>query len=272
MNITLNLWQLAGVLVAVMSLGKAILVGWCLTLGCRRHLVAQICQVAPGVRSDHQPAPPQARTQAAPQGQRHLTYPLDKGRGVTASLLEPHEQRHRSRSPAAPLHRPPKRNVRVPDDVWKAAKERANRDNLKLSTVVVSALRQYGDKGTIPLADGLTFQLLAQADARAAAQRGEQRQRQMQLQMFVANKSTVMLDSDEVAELLRELGPDAAALADQLDQQARAALDGQCPPRYVFRGPARGPLASGPGMTVPPCRTDDLGGGVTGPERRRWRR
>ncbi|MEV6497564.1 ornithine carbamoyltransferase, partial [Streptomyces prunicolor] len=31
-------------------------------------------------------------------------------------------------------------------------------------------------------------------------------------------------------------------------------------PRYVFRGPARGPLASGPGMTVPPCRTDDLGG------------
>ncbi|MET8894046.1 transposase family protein [Streptomyces albogriseolus] len=43
-------------------------------------------------------------------------------------------------------------------------------------------------------------------------------------------------------------------------------------PRYVFRGPARGPLASGPGMTVPPCRADDLGGGVTGPGRRRWRR
>src|SRR5690606_23615186 len=36
-------------------------------------------------------------------------------------------------------------------------------------------------------------------------------------------------------------------------------------PRYVFRGPATGPLASGPGMTVSPCRTDDLGGGVTGP-------
>ncbi|MEU9880960.1 IMP cyclohydrolase, partial [Streptomyces phaeochromogenes] len=35
-------------------------------------------------------------------------------------------------------------------------------------------------------------------------------------------------------------------------------------PRYVFRGPARGPLASGPGMTVPPCRRHDLGGGVTG--------
>ncbi|MGW9382303.1 serine hydrolase [Streptomyces albidoflavus] len=26
-------------------------------------------------------------------------------------------------------------------------------------------------------------------------------------------------------------------------------------PRYVFRGPATGPLASGPGMTVAPCRT-----------------
>ncbi|GAB2327719.1 virginiamycin B lyase family protein, partial [Streptomyces variabilis] len=33
-------------------------------------------------------------------------------------------------------------------------------------------------------------------------------------------------------------------------------------PRYLFRGPARGPLAFGPGMTVAPCRTDDLGGGV----------
>ncbi|WP_435880931.1 DUF6895 family protein, partial [Streptomyces pharetrae] len=33
-------------------------------------------------------------------------------------------------------------------------------------------------------------------------------------------------------------------------------------PRYLLRGPARGPLASGPGMTVAPCRTDDLGGGV----------
>ncbi|MFE7115609.1 hypothetical protein ACFU99_09325, partial [Streptomyces sp. NPDC057654] len=31
-------------------------------------------------------------------------------------------------------------------------------------------------------------------------------------------------------------------------------------PRYVFRGPAMGPLASGPGMTVAPCRTHDLGG------------
>ncbi|MFF9359584.1 hypothetical protein ACF1BP_37530, partial [Streptomyces sp. NPDC014735] len=28
-------------------------------------------------------------------------------------------------------------------------------------------------------------------------------------------------------------------------------------PRYVFRGPARGPLASGPGMTFAPCRSDD---------------
>ncbi|PWJ07337.1 hypothetical protein DKG34_12245 [Streptomyces sp. NWU49] len=44
------------------------------------------------------------------------------------------------------------------------------------------------------------------------------------------------------------------------------------PPRYVFRGPARGPPASGPGMTVAPCRTDDLGGGVTGPGRCRRRR
>ncbi|MFF3561384.1 ATP-binding protein, partial [Streptomyces sp. NPDC002574] len=32
-------------------------------------------------------------------------------------------------------------------------------------------------------------------------------------------------------------------------------------PRYLFRGPAMGPLASGPGMTVAPCRRYDLGGG-----------
>ncbi|MEU3008117.1 hypothetical protein [Streptomyces sp. NPDC007020] len=43
-------------------------------------------------------------------------------------------------------------------------------------------------------------------------------------------------------------------------------------PRYVFRGPVMGPLASGPGMTVSPCRTDDLGGGVTGSGRCRRRR
>ncbi len=44
-----------------------------------------------------------------------------------------------------------------------------------------------------------------------------------------------------------------------------SSIRGEQPPRYVFRGPARGPLASGPGMTVPPCRTDDLGGGVSAP-------
>ncbi|MET9879166.1 DUF1643 domain-containing protein [Actinacidiphila glaucinigra] len=36
-------------------------------------------------------------------------------------------------------------------------------------------------------------------------------------------------------------------------------------PRYVFRGSAMEPLASGLGMTVSPCRRNDLGGGVTGP-------
>ncbi|MFI1301709.1 transposase [Streptomyces noursei] len=30
---------------------------------------------------------------------------------------------------------------------------------------------------------------------------------------------------------------------------------GHFPPRYLLRGPARGPLASGPGMAVPPCRS-----------------
>ncbi|MCX5504891.1 hypothetical protein [Streptomyces sp. NBC_00052] len=43
-------------------------------------------------------------------------------------------------------------------------------------------------------------------------------------------------------------------------------------PRYLFRGPATGPLASGLGMTVSPCRRNDLGGGVTGPGGVRRRR
>ncbi|MFJ3311062.1 aromatic acid exporter family protein [Streptomyces sp. NPDC086549] len=41
---------------------------------------------------------------------------------------------------------------------------------------------------------------------------------------------------------------------------------------YLLRGPARGPLGSGPGMAVAPCRADDMGGGVTGPEGCRRRR
>jgi hypothetical protein len=49
-------------------------------------------------------------------------------------------------------------------------------------------------------------------------------------------------------------------------------IEARIAPRYLLRGPARGPLASGPGMTVAPCRTDDLGGGVTGPGRCRRRR
>lgn len=36
-------------------------------------------------------------------------------------------------------------------------------------------------------------------------------------------------------------------------------------PRYVLRGPAMGPLASGPGMTVSPCRRHDLGVVSQGP-------
>ncbi len=45
-----------------------------------------------------------------------------------------------------------------------------------------------------------------------------------------------------------------------------SAMGVPCLPRYLFRDPAMGLLASGPGMTVAPCRTDGLGGGVTGPE------
>ncbi|MFD3807520.1 ETEC_3214 domain-containing protein [Streptomyces sp. NPDC058619] len=53
MNTTLNLWQLAGVIVALMTLAKSVLVGWRLTLGRRRYLIIQLRKIAPGVRQDY---------------------------------------------------------------------------------------------------------------------------------------------------------------------------------------------------------------------------
>jgi hypothetical protein len=52
-NTTLNLWQLAGVLVAVVTIVKWIPAVWRLTLGHRRHLIAQLRKIAPGVRHDY---------------------------------------------------------------------------------------------------------------------------------------------------------------------------------------------------------------------------
>ncbi|MFI9200147.1 hypothetical protein [Streptomyces sp. NPDC053048] len=84
----------------------------------------------------------------------------------------------------------PKHNIRVPDDVWTAAKERAKKDHTNVSTIVVAALRQYAAQGTIPLSRGLVTQLIDQADARSAAQRH-------------------LPLSDELASVLREKAMDA---------------------------------------------------------------
>ncbi|MGW7461350.1 hypothetical protein ACWGIO_27150, partial [Streptomyces sp. NPDC054797] len=48
---------------------------------------------------------------------------------------------------------------------------------------------------------------------------------------------------------------------DDASDGLRGEFAGYGGPRYVFRGPAMGPLASGPGMTVAPCRRHDLVGG-----------
>ncbi|MCP9205485.1 hypothetical protein [Streptomyces cucumeris] len=125
----------------------------------------------------------------------------------------------------------PKRNVRVPADVWTAAKDRAKNDGTNISTVVVSALRQYAADGTIPLSDALTTRLIAHADARANAQRNQPPSApQVQLRTFIApEQDMVMLDATEVSRLLRDLGtsyqaPELARLADTLDEQAQQAL------------------------------------------------
>jgi hypothetical protein len=41
-------------------------------------------------------------------------------------------------------------------------------------------------------------------------------------------------------------------------------------PRYLFRGPATGPLASGSGMTVSPCRKHDNAVAFAGAGRLKW--
>ncbi|MEU8830786.1 ETEC_3214 domain-containing protein [Streptomyces sp900116325] len=50
---TLNVWTLAGTLVAAMALAKAVSQGWKITLGRRRHLIARLRNVAPGVRHEY---------------------------------------------------------------------------------------------------------------------------------------------------------------------------------------------------------------------------
>ncbi|MGC4987287.1 ETEC_3214 domain-containing protein [Streptomyces sp. DT193] len=52
-NTTLNLWQLAGVLVAGWSLAKTVTAGWRLTIGRRQYLTTRLRKIAPGVRHDY---------------------------------------------------------------------------------------------------------------------------------------------------------------------------------------------------------------------------
>ncbi|MGW7073062.1 ETEC_3214 domain-containing protein [Streptomyces sp. NPDC054855] len=52
-SVTLNVWQLAGVLVAVWTLVKALTEGWRRTLGRRFHLTVRLRKIAPGVRHDY---------------------------------------------------------------------------------------------------------------------------------------------------------------------------------------------------------------------------
>ncbi|MER7714802.1 ETEC_3214 domain-containing protein [Streptomyces werraensis] len=49
----LNLWQLAGVLVACWTIGKALTEGWRRTVGRRRYLTTRLRKIAPGVRHDY---------------------------------------------------------------------------------------------------------------------------------------------------------------------------------------------------------------------------
>ncbi len=50
---SLNLWQLAGVLVAGWTLTKTLTEGWHRTVGRRRYVTTRLRKIAPGVRHDY---------------------------------------------------------------------------------------------------------------------------------------------------------------------------------------------------------------------------
>lgn len=50
---TLNVWTLAGVLVASWTLAKTVTEGWRRTIGRRRYLTTRLRKIAPGVRHDY---------------------------------------------------------------------------------------------------------------------------------------------------------------------------------------------------------------------------
>jgi len=82
------------------------------------------------------------------------------------------------------------------------------------------------------------------------------------------------LGTDEVVLVLDETGDlkKGHQSVGAARQSPPAAMRPGGTPRYVFGGPATGPLACGPGMTVNPCRRHDLKRGVTGPVRCRQSR
>ncbi|MFI6004941.1 ETEC_3214 domain-containing protein [Streptomyces sp. NPDC051366] len=104
MNTTLNLWQLAGVIVAVMTLGKAVLVGWRLTLGRRRHLIAQLRKIAPGIRDDYVEA-----MLGEPKWQSTMT---------CTRIVDPDAEKFRAAKKKAPESEEEDRDVEVTVRTW----------------------------------------------------------------------------------------------------------------------------------------------------------
>jgi hypothetical protein len=138
----------------------------------------------------------------------------------------------------------PQRNVRVPDDLWNAAKKEAKTEGRTMTDVINSALTRYVDKRRarrraeryIPLSPELAN--LARERATDLLTGSVFPPRTAQLRTFVfPEHGMVTFDSNEVSRMLRQLAAgyraplyqviaqDLEQLADAMDMQALKALD-----------------------------------------------
>ncbi|MEV5138415.1 hypothetical protein AB0K71_05655 [Streptomyces syringium] len=133
----------------------------------------------------------------------------------------------------------PKRNIRVSDTLWKAAKKKAKAEKRTITDVVVAALRRYVTGERLRPVSG-------EADALLRNHAADHPHgpvfpaRDITLRTFIAlGSNTVLLDSSEVSRMLRALSTayrsplylsvaqELDQVADQLDLQALTALDEQ---------------------------------------------
>lgn len=119
----------------------------------------------------------------------------------------------------------PKRNIRIPNALWNDAKAKAKSDGKTITDVVVDALQKYTYRRQIPVTDEAVRLLRGHAADHPGGP--VLPTRQVELATFVVpGQRKVLLDSDQVAEMLRRLSssyrrtPLYTTVAVELEQMA----------------------------------------------------